>query len=212
MNYPPSISELTEATLDDEERSLPTDASGCYEKYGIKFHELRAEHLEELRHWRNHPDIQRFMVFQDEITPEMQRRWFEGLNELECYTMVEFRGQLVGMTQLKKIDYPYRRAEGGIIIFRPEHQSGLIPYRAALAGLDSDFLHRGLESVYATIRKSNSRARRFAKSLGYVFIDHDPDGDLLYASVRIDDYFREAKKWRAVLHQDTADDFPMSSG
>jgi RimJ/RimL family protein N-acetyltransferase len=207
----PTISKLVDGTLTDEERVLPTDPSGCYEKYGIKFHELRREHLEELRRWRNHPDIQRFMVFQDEITAAMQKSWFDSLHELECYTMLEFRGQIVGMTQLKKIDYPYRRAEGGIIIFRPEHQSGLIPYRAAIGGLDSDFLHRGLESVYATIRKTNSRARRFAKSLGYVFSDPDPDGDLLSATVHIDAYFREAKKWRAVLNNDAAEGFGLST-
>jgi len=209
-SYPPTFGDVVIATLTDEERALPTDATGCYEKYGIKFHELRVEHLEELRRWRNHPDIQRFMVFQEEITPEMQLKWFESITELECFTMAEFRGRLVGMTQLKNIDYPYRRAEGGIIIFRPEHQTGLVPYRAALAGLDSDFLHRGLENVYATIRKSNSRARRFAKSLGYVFTDPDPSGDLLSANVRIDDYFREAKKWRAVLEADSAGGFGLS--
>src|SRR5688572_7109037 len=90
----PTISKLVDGTLTDEERALPTDASGCYDKYGIKFHELRHEHLEELRRWRNHPEIQRFMVFQDEITPEMQKSWFESLHELECYTMLEFRGEI----------------------------------------------------------------------------------------------------------------------
>ena len=213
----PTISKLIVDLLTDEERALPTDASGCYEKYGIKFHDLRLEHLEELRRWRNHPDIQRFMVYQDEITPEMQARWFTALeslravDEVESYAMLEFRGQLVGMTQLKKIDYPMRRAEGGIIIFRPEHQSGLIPYRAAIAGLDSDFLHRGLETVYATIRKSNSRARRFAKSLGYVFTDPDPDGDLLTATVSVTDYYGVVKKWRAVLDADAAEGYGLSA-
>ncbi len=210
QGYPPTFGEVVATTLSDEERALPTDETGCYEKYGIKFHELRFEHLEELRRWRNHPDIQRFMVYQDEITPEMQVKWFEAMTELDCFTMLEFRGRIVGMTQLKRIDYPYRRAEGGIIIFRPEHQSGLIPYRAALAGLDSDFLHRGLENVYATIRKTNSRARRFARSLGYVLTDPDPNGELLTANVRIDDYFRAARKWRAVLLADSADGFGLS--
>ena len=210
----PTISTRIASRLTDEERALPTDATGCYEKYGIKFHELREDHLELLRTWRTHPDIQRFMVFQEEISHEEQRRWFASVieaGELECYTMIEFRGDIVGMTQLRKIDYPNRHAEGGIIIFRPEHQSGLIPYRAAIGGMDSDFLHRGLETMYATIRKTNSRARRFAKSLGYVFEDLDPAGDLLRASVVVEDYFRAAKKWRAVLLADTDQGYGLSS-
>ncbi len=206
----PTVSKLIVDALTDEERALPVDETGCYEKYGIKFHELRRDHLEELRAWRNHPDIQRFMVFQDEITPAMQETWFESLGELECFTMIEFRGQLVGMTQLKRIDYPNRHAEGGIIIFRPEHRTGLIPYRAAIGGMDSDFLHRGLETMYAVIRKSNSPARRFARSLGYVF--EEIDGELMRASVGVQDYFRAAKKWRAVLDADAASGFGLSSG
>jgi len=203
----PEISPLIASSLTDEERALPVDANGCYEKYGIKFHELSQDHLEVLRHWRNHPDIQQFMVFREEISPEMQQQWFRDIARkrelhLESYAMLEYRGEIVGMTQLKKIDYPYRRAEGGIIIFRPEHQNGLIPYRVAIGGMDSDFLHRGLETMTATIRKMNSRARRFTKSLGYELVDPDPAGDILLGTVRVVDYFRAAKKFRPLLASD----------
>lgn len=202
------------ATLDDEERALPVDANGCYEKYGIKFHELREDHLEVLRHWRTHPDIQQFMVFREDISPEQQARWFRDIQHardvhLESYAMLEFRGELVGMTQLKKIDYPLRIAEGGIIIFRPEHQNGLIPYRVALGGMDSDFLHRRLETLTCTIRKMNTRAQRFTRSLGYELVDPDPTGDVLRGSVSIERYFAAAKKWRSLLNADAAQGYAL---
>lgn len=209
----PEISRLVVDVLTAEERALPVDADGHYEKYGIKFVELRVQDLELLRTWRNHPDIQRFMVFREEITPAMQAEWYRAIDwGLEVYTIIYFRGVAVGMTQLKRIDYPGKTAEGGIIIFRPEHQNGLIPYRAAIGGMDSDFLHRGLETITATIRKSNTRAQRFARSLGYTFDDPDPAGDVLRGRVIVDEYFRRAKKWRAVLDADAARGYGLSDG
>jgi RimJ/RimL family protein N-acetyltransferase len=209
---PVPISPRIAGRLSDEERALPNDEHGCYCKYDITFVELREEHLELLRHWRNHPDITRFMVFRDQITPEMQAQWFRELEPLrEVYTIIYFRGEAVGMTQLRHMDYEGHTAEGGIIIFRPEHQNGLIPYRAAIAGMDSDFLHRGMETLYATVTKTNPRAQRFARSLGYAFSDPDPNGEILRGQVTVEDYFHVAKKWRAVLNQDAARGYGMSA-
>src|SRR5262249_53246629 len=98
---PPDLRE----PLRDEERALTTTPEGRYAKYGITFRPLAEAHLELLRTWRNHPDITRFMVFQQEITPEMQVRWFRELDPArDDYSMIEFRGELIGMTHLHHID------------------------------------------------------------------------------------------------------------
>jgi UDP-4-amino-4,6-dideoxy-N-acetyl-beta-L-altrosamine N-acetyltransferase len=189
--------------LSPEERALPRDAVGWYEKYDVKFVDLFPFDLEELRRWRNHPDIQRHMVFRDQITWEMQERWFYGFDRArEQYSMIVHRGQRIGLTQLRHIDQAARTAEGGIIIFRPEHQNGLIPYRAAIAGLDWDFLSRGLVAVHSTVLKSNERARRFVRSLGFELVDPDPRGEILRGTLTPERYFPSARKWRAVLLAD----------
>ena len=190
--------------LSADERSLPRDAVGWYHKYGVTFVDLFPTDLELLRRWRNHPDIQQFMVFRDEITPEMQYRWYASIDrEREAYSIVVFRGRRVGLTQLRNIDSVARSAEGGLIIFRGEDQNGLLTYRAALAGMDWNFLERGLTSLWVTVLKSNSRARRLVRSLGYVLHDPDPAGDVLRGEVTAAAYFRASAPWRQVIRAET---------
>ena len=75
--------------LTDEERALPRDEVGWYEKYGVKFVDLFPDDLEELRRWRGHPDIRRFMVFRGAITPAMQLSWFYSFDRrFEQYSMI----------------------------------------------------------------------------------------------------------------------------
>jgi UDP-4-amino-4,6-dideoxy-N-acetyl-beta-L-altrosamine N-acetyltransferase len=188
------------ASLSDEERALPRDEVGWYQKYGIKYVDVHPPDLEELRRWRNHPDIQRFMVMRETITWEMQERWYYSFDrDQERYSMIVHDGRRVGLTQLRHIDAAAGTAEGGIIIFRPEDQNGLIPYRAAIGGMDWNFLERGLCEVRSTVLKSNSRARRFVRSLGYELSDPDPAGEVLIGAVTPARYFAAARKWRAVL-------------
>jgi len=188
------------STLSDEERALPRDELGWYEKYGIKFVDVHPPDLEELRRWRNHPEIRAMMVMRETITWEMQERWYYSFDRnKERYSMIVFDGVRIGLTQLRNIDNQRGTAEGGIIIFRPEHQNGLVPYRAAVAGMDYNFLFRGLKEVHSTVLKANSRARRFTRSLGYELVDPDPNGEVLRGIATPDRYFAAAKKWRSVL-------------
>jgi UDP-4-amino-4,6-dideoxy-N-acetyl-beta-L-altrosamine N-acetyltransferase len=188
------------ASLTDEERALPRDEVGWYEKYGIKFVDVHPPDLEELRRWRNHPEIRAMMVMRETITWEMQERWYYSFDRSkERYSMIVHDGVRIGLTQLRNIDEAAGTAEGGIIIFRPEHQNGLVPYRAAIAGMDWNFLERGLKELHSTVLKANSRARRFVRSLGYELGDPDPNGESLKGTVTPERYFAVARKWRAVL-------------
>ena len=193
------------AGLTDEERELPRHPDRWYRKYGITFVDPYAPDLEFLRAWRNHPDIRRWMVMRDEITPEMQDAWFRSINwGTEAYSMVWNHEERIGLTQLRHIDKQNRSAEGGIIIFKPEHQNGLLPYRVALAGMDWNFLGQKLDLLTVTVLKTNSRARRLVRSLGYVLHDPDPAGETLRGEVTGEQYFRAAAKWRAIVREDAA--------
>jgi UDP-4-amino-4,6-dideoxy-N-acetyl-beta-L-altrosamine N-acetyltransferase len=193
-------SELTE-----EEASLPRDEVGWYEKYGIKLKDLYPDDLEFLRTWRNHPDIQRFMIFREEITKEMQERWYRSIDPArEIYTMLVCEGERIGLTQLRHIDREKRSGEGGLIIFRPEHQNGLIGFRAALAGMDWNFLQLKLETVWIRVLKSNLRAKRFVRTLGFVLEDRDPEGALLHGVVDAERYFHAVRELRELIRASIA--------
>ena len=48
--------------------------------YGIVLRRLTLEDIEQVRHWRNDPEINRWMIYQDRITSKQQREWFETIN------------------------------------------------------------------------------------------------------------------------------------
>jgi len=193
------------ATLTEEERELPRHPDRWYRKYGITFVDPYWVDLEFLRYWRNHADIQRWMLMRDEITRDMQVTWWATIDwATEAYSIVWNHEERIGLTQLRKIDKERRSAEGGIIIFKPEHQNGILAYRAAIAGMDWNFVHMGLELLTVTVRKDNSRARRLVRSLGYVLHDPDPAGEVLHGEVTPERYFQAAAKWRAVVREDAA--------
>ena len=189
------------ANLSVEERLLPRDHVGWFKKYGVTFRDVARDDLELLRTWRNHPDIRRHMVFREEITPEMQRKWFESIDPArDRYSVVMYRGEAVGVTQLRNIDAQHHTAEGGITLWRPEHQNGLLSYRISIAGMDWDFLELGIERLDVTVMKDNARARRFVRSLGYRLSDPQSEGEILRGSVDPESYFRAVRHWRDVVH------------
>jgi RimJ/RimL family protein N-acetyltransferase len=200
------MTELELATLSEEERALPKyDDNGrfWYRKYGIAFIPLYAMHLDYLRTHRNHPEIRKWMVMREEITPDQQQAWFDSIDPArEEYSIIWNRWEPIGLTQLRHIDGATGTAEGGIIIFKPEHQNGLLTHRAAIAGMDWNFLARGLQSLHVTVLKINARARRLVRSLGYSLHDPDPAGEVLRGEVSAATYFRAARVWRPVIQED----------
>jgi UDP-4-amino-4,6-dideoxy-N-acetyl-beta-L-altrosamine N-acetyltransferase len=192
--------------LTDEERALPRHPLGYYRKYGVTFVELSdsPSDVELLRQWRNHPEIRQWMQFRDEITPAQQQAWFRALDPArESFSIVWNRTERIGLTQLRHIDSEKRTGEGGIILFKPEHQHSLFAHRAAIAGMDWNFVHRGLAQLTVTVLKHNSRARRLVRSLGYVLSDPDPDGAALHGVVTAEAYFLAVAKWRALLRAES---------
>lgn len=184
----------------DAARVLPRDEVGWYKKYGVTFRDVYPDDLELLRTWRNATAIREAMVFQQEITEAMQSAWYAAIDPArDRYSVLLFRGERIGLTQLRHIDSESHSAEGGITIWRPEHQNGVLPYRVAIAGMDWDFLERGLAQLTVTVRKSNSRARRFVRSLGYQLEDPDPAGEILLGRVNAERYFQNAEPYRDVV-------------
>ena len=67
-------------------------------KYGIDLVRLTEEDIEMLRQWRNSPQIQQFMEYREEITAEMQKKWFDSINNVNnFYFIIHFEGQKIGL-------------------------------------------------------------------------------------------------------------------
>lgn len=135
--------------------------------YGVTLRRLTHDKIEMLRQWRNDLKIQQYMVYRDYITPEMQERWFEKINnENNLYCVIEFEGKEVGLINVKDIDCKRKIGEGGVFVVEERLLNTDVAYRAHLLLFDYVFDELGLQGITSQILKSNQRAVRFAQFLG----------------------------------------------
>jgi len=127
------------------------------------------EHIEMIRQWRNHPEVQRYMFFNEWISPEMQRTWFANTNnKYNMYFIIEQNCHNLGLVNLKNIDYQKKSAESGVFL-APDKVSrdSLLGVRSVVAILDLAFYVLGLSSIIASVKNDNHQAISFNERLGF---------------------------------------------
>ena len=121
-----------------------------------------------IRGWRNDPKIQQHMFFQATITPEMQQRWYDSVNNEQNYYFLIYVGQEpCGLISISSIDFDTRNAFAGLFIYDDKYIGTDVPVRASLSILDVFFMFTNLESIYAKVRDSNLVAHLYNTSLGF---------------------------------------------
>lgn len=84
--------------------------------------------LERLRNWRNEPELRKYFREYREISPEMQEKWFQKIqndpDQVNFEIRTEFGTKLIGHCGLYYIDWRARHAEFGVYIGNKEFRSG----------------------------------------------------------------------------------------
>lgn len=141
--------------------------------YGITLRRLTHDKIEMVRNWRNDPKIQRFMEFRDYITPEMQEKWFDRINnDNNYYFIIVFRGKEIGLTNIKDIDYEEGTGEAGLFIYDDEYLNSDISFRSALCMGELFYYDLKLKTSLAHVCRDNKRAIQYNKFLGYQITDN----------------------------------------
>ncbi|HPM03994.1 MAG TPA: GNAT family N-acetyltransferase [Candidatus Cloacimonadota bacterium] len=141
--------------------------------YDIILRRLREDHLELVRNWRNDPKISGFMEFRDYITPEMQRKWFQKINnENNYYFIIEYLKHKIGLINVRDIDYQKMEGEAGIFIYEEEWLNSTVSFQATLCLYDFCFEKLGLVRLIAHIINDNKRAIKFNKMIGFKLAKH----------------------------------------
>lgn len=137
-------------------------------KYGVTLRPLTHDKIEMVRQWRNDPKIQQYMEYREEITLEMQEKWFQKINASgrDFYFIIEYNGDEIGLINMKDFNERMTEGEAGVFIYADKYLNTDIAYRAHIAMFDYFFENRGLEKFISHILISNVRARRFAQFLG----------------------------------------------
>ena len=176
-----------------------------YTRYGVTLIRLAESDLELVRSWRNNPEIRDYMVYREYITEEMQRRWFASINNRNnFYSMIHYEGQAIGLSHTKNVDWSTMTGEGGMMIWSKAHQNSNVPFLAALLGTDWMFNELGMNAIIGRVLKTNKRALRYDRALGYVFDPPDPDSDVLVGRLTPESYERATAGIRAVLIRESA--------
>lgn len=179
-------------------------------QYGVTYHRLRPEHLEILRYWRNQEFIRNTMQFRDYITPAMQLRWFEKINnKFNYYFLIEHQGKKIGLINCKDTEPDSRVAEGGIFIWEKDYWGTPIPAFASLTLLQAVFeIFKTGEASVATVACDNKRALDFNFMLGYEIKEKTPDGNYYKLYLSKEKYMSHCKKLiraAGILHRDDAE-------
>lgn len=169
-------------------------------KYNIRFIRLQEEDIELVRQWRNHPSITKYMVYREHITREMQKSWFNSINNNNnLYFIIEYKGKKIGLLNGKDINWEDKTMETGIFIWNKYYRKTHIPTLCTLI-----FAELGV-SIWdlkprATILKSNDRALKYNKMLGFKVIEDDPDKEYVKLSMEKDSQGFIAKKLKAAIN------------
>lgn len=133
----------------------------------LRMRRLEERDIELVRQHRNSAFIRQYMEFQEEITPEMQVRWFHSINNHNnVYLFTEYKGEPIGLINAKNINWEKRTAEGGIFIWDRRYINSPVALLAAMTfgELAATVFH--LRAV-AKILVTNKRAIRYNKLLGF---------------------------------------------
>lgn len=169
------------------------------QNYGVTLFRLTHDQIEMVRQWRNDPKISGAMFYQQIITPEMQERWFAGLDKKKnFYFIVCYKGEEIGLINVKNIDYEKMNGESGVFIYDDKYLGTDIAYRAHLVMFDYMYQELHLAYTYSHMRTDNPAATRFAQFLGGKIVAVHPEQNSVECVLTAEDYLNNRNRLRFI--------------
>ena len=163
-------------------------------KFNITFRRLEEEDIELVRKWRNSPSISQFMEYREHITEEMQRQWFKSINNNNnLYFIIEYKDKKIGLINGKNIDWEKNTMETGIFFWDKDIYNTPVPILAILILAELGIIIGGL-TAYARILKTNTRAIKYNKLIGFELCDGQEDVENQLYILPGGNFERKAKK------------------
>ncbi len=167
-------------------------------KYGICLERVEERHIEMIRNWRNDGKIAQHMFYSGQITTEMQRDWFNSINNLSnFFFLINYEERSVGLINISALDKEQKTAFSGLYIYDDSLLGTDIPVRASLAMLDLFFNCFDVEKVFAKVRGNNKVAHKYNTALGFKRTKKIEYGIGFEYELEKNNYFEKAKKLRA---------------
>jgi UDP-4-amino-4,6-dideoxy-N-acetyl-beta-L-altrosamine N-acetyltransferase len=171
-----------------------------YSCYGFTFHLLKEHDIEMVRQWRNDPVVAHNYEFRDHITPEMQKEWFKKVNNINnLYTVIEYRGEKIGVINVKNIDWENRTCEGGIFLPDPKYHRTPVPAIISYITTEMMFEVFGWNISHARVLKENKSVQQFVKMLGYELMPGQEEVDNQQYRITREAFSKKASKLKKAV-------------
>ncbi len=181
-------------------------------KYNITLTRLKEADIELVREKRNTSEINQFMHFREQISADMQKKWFKEVNSIyHNYFIIHYNNKKIGLINGKNSDYEKRQSEGGMFIWDKNYLGTFIPALCSIMMSDFTFLINHFEKNYIKILNTNLTAISYNKQIGYVkTTDYQYDTESSWYVLTKKDYLKNMVKIRKGIRAICGDETPLS--
>ncbi len=136
------------------------------------------------------------MDYREYITPSMQTKWFESVNnKFNYYFIIKFENKEVGLINAKNFSYENGFGEGGIFIWDKEYINSFAAVFSTLCLLNFVFFRVKLcELSHARILKDNDRAIHYNQLIGYKLAKGEENNYNQLYELTLEDYIKNGSK------------------
>ena len=168
--------------------------------YNIKLIRVNETHLELLRGWRNSDFVKSKMIFSEHITPEMQKKWFESINNGQNYYFLAVSNNVnVGVMHVKNIENNI--GEGGIYLASADFENTDIVARMVLCFNDFVFDDLKLDYIYSQVKHDNQKAISSSLAQGCVKDEEKSTQEVVAFILKPENYRLKTKKIKQILNK-----------
>lgn len=168
-------------------------------KGNFLFRRLTADDIELVRSWRNSEMITQYMEYKDHITSEMQQAWFHSVDNVNnMYFIIEYKGEKIGVINAKDIDWETKSMETGVFFGVKKYLNTEVPLLAILIFGELGVVNFDL-TVYAHILKSNKRAIRYNKLMGFRLCEGQEENENQLYKMSRETHLKKARLLRAAF-------------
>jgi len=158
----------------------------------IKLTKVERENIEQLREWRNNPELRKYFREHKELNKDNQINWFESKvlgdpNQYNFEVRNNDNNKLIGHCGLYYINWVSRTAEFGIYIGDMEYREGGYGSDTLRTLINYGFNDLNMNRIWCEVWDNNA-ALDVYKHIGFVY-----EGKLR------ETYFNEGKYWDAHL-------------
>jgi UDP-4-amino-4,6-dideoxy-N-acetyl-beta-L-altrosamine N-acetyltransferase len=144
--------------------------------FAVTLSRLTIDDIELVRQWRNSETVRQFMEFREEITPEMQIKWFKSIdNEINNYYIIHDGNKKIGLIYGAEIDWEKGiTGNGGIFISDESYWNTYFPLSATLLLMEISFI-LGMKAAYIKVLRDNEKAIQFNTNIGFELMENQND-------------------------------------